>query len=103
METYKGGIPNHEVGEKISNLSFEVDDSIADDEIVLPKDIASRLAAKHMDIIYMEDNRKWLGGLRSAHVKLAGDHTGTTVKMNEKTRESAYLDLGRMVCLEKIF
>jgi hypothetical protein len=56
------------------------------------------------DLIYMEDSRWYLGGLRSAHVKATQPHNDADViKMNRFTFEDAMFLQGKKVTLEKIF
>lgn len=109
MKIYKGGVPNHTIGEKIRKLSFRVDDSLREGMIGLPKEFMDRLCAGDGDMIYMEDSRWYLGGLRSSHVKVVEsqnpeeDSKSGVVSMSIDTMNNAYLELTRQVTLEKIF
>jgi len=105
MENYKGGKPNHTVGGKLRKLDVSYDDSIPMNLIEMnPKDM-DVLKAEDQDMIYMEDSRWQLGGLRSNHVKVRGNTAlkTHTVSMSKKTYEEAYLLEGKKVSVEKIF
>ena len=104
MEAYKGGTPNHSVGQKVRKLPFQLDESLQTDEIALPKEVMAQLSANKGDMIYMEDSRWYLGGLRSNHVKaITSQSNKLVVSMSTSTMNNAYLEDHRMVTLEKIF
>lgn len=107
MKSYKGGIPNHRLGQKVRKLGFEIDENLKTDHITLPKEVMSQLSAEDGDMIYMEDSRWYLGGLRSNHVKAVTsqnvESTESAVFMSTATMENAYLDINRTLTLEKIF
>lgn len=105
METYKGGKPNHEVGEKVRALPIFIDESIPAGTIALSRTIMDRLKANVGDMVYMEDSRWYLGGLRSMHVKAHDphNHVEDKVAMSKKTWEDAMFLEGKPVTLEKIF
>ncbi len=105
MSSYKdGGIPNHELGEKVYGLSAKETPSVDNDWIELSTGVMEKLKAKDGDIIYMSDSRWWLGGLRSFHVKAKtnpqlADHE---VAMSKATYNEAYLLEGKPIFVEKI-
>ncbi len=104
MEKYKGGKPNHLVGEKIRRLPVVFDESIPLGKISLSQAIMERMKANEEDLIYMEDSRWYLGGLRSDHVKTDAAHNGNDeVKMSKATFEKAMMLEGKPITLEKIF
>jgi len=105
MAIYKGGKPNHAKGEKIRRLTVEIDKALKTDDIGLSTDIMKRLKAHDGDMIYMEDSRWWLGGLRSNHVKAVtvGSLSDNMVKMSTQTFNHAYFLKNHPVTLEKIF
>jgi len=105
MKLYKGGTPNHERGEKVRRLPVELDDSIPFEHISISPSIMGRLKAREGDIVYTEDSRWYLGGLRSIHAKLAPPHSGPDqlVKMSRATFEDAVMLPNHPVTLEKIF
>ena len=105
MALYKGGEPHPEVGEKIRRLPVVHDDSVPAMQIVLSPSVMGRMKVQEGDMVYMEDSRWYLGGLRSEHVKAAAAHArdDDAVLMAPATAREAYLLDGRPVTLEKIF
>ncbi len=106
MEIYKGGKPNHSIGKKVRKLAFQIDESLEGDQIALSQEIMDELSARNGDMIYMEDSRWYLGGLRSNHVKAITNTaplSSSLVSISTTTMKNAYLDANRKVTLEKIF
>lgn len=105
MEKYKGGKPNHTVGRKVRHIPYKVDESIPYLQVSLSAAAMDRLQAEEGDMIYIEDSRWYLGGLRSQHVKAAAHHhlKENIALISSATSEEAYLLQGRPVSLEKIF
>ena len=104
MKSYKGGTtPNHEVGKKARKLEFNIDNSLPKDVIVLPASVMDLLKANDGDLVYMEDSRWFLGGLRSTHVKAKKGSHDSGVLMSDTVRNHAYLEDKHTVTLEKIF
>ncbi len=104
MEKYKGGKPNHVKGEKIRRLPVLIDETIPLGKISLSNAVMSRMKANVEDLIYMEDSRWYLGGLRSDHVKTYTPHDDSdNVKMSKETFEKAMMLEDRPITLEKIF
>jgi len=105
MALYKGGKPNPTVGEKARRLPVKLDESLAEKVIRLSPQTMALLKAEEGDMVYVEDSRWYLGGLRSEHVKAGPTHDlgDDTVMIAPKTFKEAYLMDGRTVTLEKIF
>lgn len=105
MASYKGGTPNHEVGEKLKEYSVELNDKLELDIIELNQASMNKLKACDMDMIYIADSRWWLGGLKSQHVKVKLNNklSDNIVSMSKPTFEEAYFDDGVKINLEKIF
>jgi len=105
MEKYKDGRPHHDVGEKLRRHTVEFDDAIAFERVSLSRSMMDRMKANEGDMIYVEDSRWYLGGLRSVHTKAAAPHDRKedVVLMSRKTWEDAFFLDGRPVTLEKIF
>ena len=104
MEQYKGGIPNHVKGEKVHRLPVIIDEAIPTGKVSLSKSVMARMKANVEDLIYMEDSRWILGGLRSDHAKTFEPHDGENeVKMNQETFDNAMMLKDKLVTLEKIF
>lgn len=56
------------------------------------------------DLIYVTDTRRWLGGLRSVHVRVADPHDEAgIVRITAETLNNANLRLDRRVRIERIF
>ena len=105
MAIYKGGEPNHELGEKVRRLPLKIDDSIEEGIIRLTPKVMDLLKAREGDLVYVEDSRWFLGGLRSDHLKAGTpcDGPDNAVLMSGKTADNGYLLERRTVTLEKIF
>ncbi|MGC9451888.1 MAG: sodium:solute symporter family protein [Oceanipulchritudo sp.] len=105
MEIYKGGKPNHEVGGKARRLPVVLDEALPENLVSLSPRTMEVLKAGEGDIVYMEDSRWYLGGLRSDHVKAGTPHdrADEAVVMSPATFQDAYLKEGQTVTLEKIF
>jgi hypothetical protein len=105
MALYKGGTPNHSLGEKARKLPVVIDESIPERVICLSPDTMKTLSAEEGDIVYIADSRWYLGGLRADHVKAGPvhDRADSAVVMSSQTWQDAYLKDGRTVTLEKIF
>ena len=105
MEQYKGGKPNHVVGEKLRRLKMVFDDSLPVDQIAVSPAVMERLKANQGDMVYIEDSRWYLGGLRSAHTKAAAPHGrgDDVVALARQTAEEAFLIESLPITIEKIF
>lgn len=96
---------NEEPGEIVRALTLEVDESVPEDEIVVPQKHMDSMRALDGDIIYISDNRRILGGLRAGHVKatgLKGNGINNTVRLSSKTLNNCYLLRHNSILLEKI-
>ena len=107
MKNFKGGEPNLLFGKKVKNLNLSVDNSLKTSQIVLSKEVQEKLKALPGDIIYISDNRWYLGGLRSGHFRLAPPQSELSVSSNEvrisqTTLSKSYLLPDRPVFLKKI-
>jgi SSS family solute:Na+ symporter len=104
MEQYKGGKPNHVKGKKVRHIPVQIDEALPNGYVALSSAAMQTMKAEVDDLIYMEDSRWYLGGLRSAHVKATQPHNDADViKMNQFTFEDAMFLQGKKVTLEKIF
>lgn len=105
MYKFKGSEPNFELGEKVGGIMATMDEARSEGTIGLPAAVMKRLAAKDGDMVYIEDARWFLGGLRSLHVKAyeASELKDTQVSMSAATYEDAYFLPDRPLKLEKIF
>jgi SSS family solute:Na+ symporter len=103
MTLFKGSEPNLEKGEKVLT-DWGVDDTLEDPEAVLvPADLAKRMAAREGDLLYVCDERAWLGGLKSAHGRLAAieDEAGG-IRIPEAMVTAGRFVEGRRLRVEKV-
>lgn len=105
MERYKGGVPHHAVGRKVRRVAVVEDKSLPIDHIAVTPAMMTRLNAQEGDLVFLEDSRWYLGGLRSNHMKLAAPHAlgREVVALSADTAAGAFLLKDRPVTLEKIF
>ena len=103
---YKGSDRlNETVGKKVGQLSVEFNQSLKEDMISVSQKTMDQLKAVAEDMIYVEDQRWWLGGLRSLHTKAANAHNKSDdiIMMNKKTWENGLFLDGKKLKIEKIF
>lgn len=105
MERYKEGKPNHTLGKKARSLPLQADPSLETDIVRLSPAVMDMLKADPGDLIYLEDARWWLGGLRSKKFKAGKPHDegGDVVKISPGAVDEGHLQASRPVTLEKIF
>jgi solute:Na+ symporter, SSS family len=105
-EMYKGGKPNETMGKKVL-AEWRIND---DEETDVEKTVV-HLSNKDMqamdiyegDVIYLEDHRRWLGGLISAHSKVGAPHDESGIVYIPKSlKEYANFKSKRRLRLEKI-
>ncbi|MCA9444679.1 MAG: sodium:solute symporter family protein [Candidatus Omnitrophica bacterium] len=103
MGLYKGSAPNTEKGETVLS-SLDKDENLQEDEVQVPHAVAERMKAKVGDLIYIEDERRWLGGLKSVHAKLAGiNDSSEKVQISSDLLDRGHFDLTRRVRVSKVF
>jgi SSS family solute:Na+ symporter len=99
---FKGGEPNERGAGKSVRLNMVLDGQ-APGEVRLPAAVMTELQARPGDLLYVSDDRWWLGGLRSVHVKAGEPHDkGPVVLLGEATIDQGYLLRDRPVRVEKI-
>ena len=103
MYFFKGGKPNLETGAKAKKLSLFIDPNMKQGDIYLSKKVCAILKAFPGDRIYVSDNRFWLGGVRSGHFKLKGEHNKAEdlVVLSEESVKRAYMIPHKKVFAEK--
>ena len=69
---YKGSKPNEQIGEKII-VDWKVNEQ-EKNGIQFSNNDMKRMKANAGDLIYIQDARWWLGGLKSAHSVLISPH-----------------------------
>ena len=97
---FKGGKVNEDEGE-IVIVDWEISDS--DENVIkFSKNDMGRMKAEVGDLVYLCDNRKWLGGLKSIHSVYGNPHDedGVVIITNEQ-QQSGLFDNGRKLFGEK--
>ena len=97
---FKGGKINEKEGE-IVIVDWEISDS--DENVIkFSKNDMERMKAEVGDLVYLCDNRKWLGGLKSIHSVYGNPHDadGVVIITNEQ-QQSGLFDKGRKLFGEK--
>jgi len=100
-EKYKGGKVNERPGrDVVGRLSPQS----GIDGVQLTEKMLDRLAARIGDLVYVADARRWLGGIRSLHVKVTGVHSDEgCVQLPKELIAEGSLLAGRDHRVEKIF
>lgn len=102
MRLFKGGEINRRRGETFYTrvlCNAELGDS---ETVLVPKSAVATLAADEGDVAYICDTRWWLGGLRSAHVKIGGISPDDNVHAGPAVMASAHFGEQDAVYLEKV-
>ena len=97
---FKGGKINENEGE-IVIVDWKISDS--DENVIkFSKNDMGRMKAEVGDLVYLCDNRKWLGGLKSIHSVYGNPHDedGVVIITNEQ-QQSGLFDKGRKLFGEK--
>ena len=99
-ENFKGGKVNEDEGE-IVIVDWEISD-LDENVIKFSKNDMGRMKAEVGDLVYLCDNRKWLGGLKSIHSVYGNPHDedGVVIITNEQ-QQSGLFDKGRKLFGEK--
>ena len=97
---FKGGKVNEDEGE-IVIVDWEISD-LDENVIKFSKNDMGRMKAEVGDLVYLCDNRKWLGGLKSIHSVYGNPHDedGVVIITNEQ-QQSGLFDKGRKLFGEK--
>ncbi len=112
MFNFKGGEPHLKRGEKVYGLNVKLSSSLKEFEMGLSEKICKRLCAAKGDLIYLADQRWYLGGIRSGHFRLKevysqdsgeGAEDEKTVYISEEGFKKSYLLKNRRVFLDKNF
>ena len=108
MRNFKNGEPNLSFGKRVKGLHLTIDNSLPKGQIAISKKAAEKLKAFVEDIVYVADNRWYLGGLRSGHFLLGSvreslsDSETDKVFLSQDTLKQSYLLFERLVFLKKI-
>ena len=102
MRVFKGGELNRRGG-SVAYANVACDASLGDTErILVPETLLKNMAAGPGDIAYICDRRWWLGGLRSAHVKIGGISQDEKVYVGTAVMAGAHFSENDAVYLDKI-
>ena len=98
--SFKGGKVNDAKG-KTAIVDWEISD-IGDDSIRFSKNDMLKMKAEVGDLVYLCDNRKWLGGLKSIHSVYGEPHdTDGVVMITKNQQQSGLFDQNRKLFGEK--
>ena len=102
--SFKGGAPNRAISEPVRDLTLQLDDKLAEGDIVISENLARQLVANIGDIVYLADQRWYLGGIRSGHFRLRAFHNQgeNVVLLSEASLKKSYIYQHRKVFAEKI-
>ena len=111
MFNFKGGEPHLQRGKSVRDLDVQLSPRLKDFEMGLSQKICDQLCVKIGDLIYLADQRWYLGGIRSGHFKLKEIYPdkkektgeGQIVYIGEAGYKGSYLVNGRKVFLDKNF
>ena len=99
-EYFKGGTPNDRPG-KIVTVDWSLKDS-EEDVVNFSINDMEVMSADVGDLVYVSDNRKWLGGLKSFHSVFGEPHNEDgKVYINKNHADSGMLDERQKLCAEK--
>ena len=104
MWFFKGGEPNLKLGKKATGLKLKIDESLKGEELSLSKNMVEKMKAGKQDIIYVADQRWYLGGLRSGHFRLGNIHErdDSLLLISKSALENSYLLSDKTVFAKKI-
>ena len=98
--SFKGGKVNDAKGKTVI-VDWEISD-IGDGSIRFSKNDMLKMKAKVGDLVYLCDNRKWLGGLKSIHSVYGEPHdTDGVVMITKNQQQSGLFDQNRKLFGEK--
>lgn len=102
MRDFKGSKINDEEGIKVLG-TLAVKDSV--ESVSASSKMMEDMKARVGDLVYVEDGRKWLGGLRSIHGKITEVHSDSDscIYVTPKLIDEGELLEGRRHRMEKIF
>ncbi len=101
--SFKGGEPNYAPSPPVRALSLCLDEEVPDGRVALSKEVGKKLKANIGDMIYVSDNRRFLGGFRSGHFKLHSFHNKGVedVVMSQNSLKRSYMLAHKKVFVEK--
>jgi solute:Na+ symporter, SSS family len=104
MAWFKGGIPNFKRGrQRVAHQLTLAVDAAAAGRIRLPAGVMAALAVEEGDLVYVADDRWWLGGVRSVQLPAGPAAPGEAVLLDAASLDKGSLVGHRRVKAEKIF
>lgn len=93
MWFFKSGKPNLKQGKTVKNLKLQLNNNLKTHEVSLHKNQARLMQAELKDCVYVADQRWYLAGLRSGHLRLASFHNKQEdlCFMSKESAKLAYL------------
>ncbi len=105
-QKYKGDPRINEApGLTVRGLSLQIDNTLNDNEILIPQKYMEQMGAFSGDIVYISDDRKVLGGLRAGHVlatSLKGNGVNDSISISLATLNQCYLLRDKPILIEKV-
>lgn len=104
MRRFKGGTPNLAWSRKVKNLEIAVDNQLPENHVSVSPEAAQKMKLNPGDLVYVGDQRWYLGGLRSGHFRLKVCHNKKKhlIFFSEDTLKKSYLLLNKLVFSKKI-
>jgi len=104
MRAFKDGIPNFRPSKTptVKRLELRVDES-ADGHARLPARVMEALTLEEGDLVYVADDRWWLGGIRSVQLKAGPPGPDDAILLSAAMVEKGSLLVSRRHRAEKIF
>jgi len=104
MRAFKDGIPNFKPSRTptVKALALQVDES-AGEHIRLPSPVMESLAVEEGDLVYVADDRWWLGGIRSVQLKAGAPAPGDAIIVSAASVDKGSLLPKQKHRAEKIF
>ena len=102
MRNFKGAEINRAKGKPVYT-HVVCDTTLGDSETILaPESALACMSANQGDIAYLCDQRWWLGGLRSAHVRIGGTSPDENIHTGPAIMKSAHFSDQDAVYIEKV-
>ncbi len=103
MFKYKGRSPNTSPGKVEKHLKLSNNEDLKHSEIALSKKVCKKIKANENDLIYIADQRWYLGGVRSGHftLKFMHDEESHLVMISKEGQKKSYLKDEKRVFAEK--
>ncbi len=99
-EIFKGSPVNENIGENVT-VNFQIEENEKDNIRFSEKDM-KKMKAKPGDLVYLSDNRGWLGGLKSIHSVYGEPHKEDgIVFITSNHQERGLFELNRELYAEK--